>query len=238
MKNNAVWTNKIRNNAITRGKIAPGAVTQDKLGADVTDVLQKGANAAGQSCSAGEFVTGFDADGSIICSGMPTMTPPLTLQNDSYRPGGSAVVRTGFVAGDEAAATLGPMSGTSTLETVELLLGGPGTIADVTLKIYQDLGTADPGTELFSDTFQLTSSDTSLQVIDLSGDGVVVNGGNLIRVSIVFDVIPTGAGLATNGGDGIPNRNWVNLVGGGGWAPSSTITVNDNWTVRATVAPL
>ncbi len=240
LKKNAVTGPKVRDGSIGGADLAGGAVTQDKLGADVAESLQKGSRAAGQSCSAGDVVTGFDAGGNIICSGgggSGGLT--LALQNDSFVPGGAVSAQQGFIVGEEAAATLGPIASTGTLDRVQLFLGviGAPAATNVTLKIYQEVGTTDPGPEIFSDTFVLNPSNTSLQDIDLSADNVVVNGGSTIRVSIQFDVIPGGVGPAHDVGSVVPDRSWIN-ADGFGWTSAASLGVGGNWIVRATVAPL
>ncbi|MFY7878618.1 MAG: hypothetical protein ACOVP6_00995, partial [Lacibacter sp.] len=121
-------------------------------------------------------------------------TQTLQLQNDGFTTGGAKAFQAGFVVGETAEVTLGPVSNTFQVTAVQFLFGGTGAIPtsrDIVLKIYKDIGVGTPGTLLYTSTYSVAASDNLLQQIDLRDKLIVVNGGGSIRVAIEM----TAAGL-------------------------------------------
>lgn len=157
----------------------------------------------------------------------------LLLQNDGWIDGGQVFCQGGFVAGEEAAATLGPVNGTFTVKKIQFLFCGSGTTETLTLKIYLDGGNPSPGSVIYSADYQATGTGDFLQEIDLSGENVVAAGGGSIRVSFLFQ--HPGYPSVSRDDDGIQaGRNWINAQGMG-WIASSTLGLTGDWVIRAVV---
>jgi MYXO-CTERM domain-containing protein len=157
----------------------------------------------------------------------------MTLQNDGWTDGGAVYCQAGFAAGEEGAATLGPVAQTFTIKKIRFLFCGDTLTRTVTLRIYLDSGNPNPGTEIYNGDYQVTGADDALQEMDLTGENVVVPGGGSIRVSLQFqhDGLPN----ISRDDDGITaGRNWINAQGMG-WVASSTLGLTGDWVIRAIV---
>ncbi|MFC1611259.1 MYXO-CTERM sorting domain-containing protein [Myxococcota bacterium] len=169
----------------------------------------------------------------LLCSPITSWAATVTLQNDGWTSGGEVFCQGGFVTGEEAAVTLGPVVGTFTVESVEFVFCGATTEQTVTLKIYEDTGASDPGTLLYTNDYQVTGSDEALHQIDLSAQDVRVTGGGSIRVSLLFS--HSGVPSVSRDDDGISNaRNWIKSQGVG-WVQSWTLGLTGDWVIRAVV---
>lgn len=157
----------------------------------------------------------------------------MTLQNDGWTDGGLVYCQGGFTAGEEGAATLGPVATTFTIEKIRFLFCGDTLTRTLTLRIYLDSGNPNPGTEIYNADYQVTGADDALQEIDLSGENVTVPGGGSIRVSFQFQ--HSGLPNISRDDDGIiAGRNWINAMGMG-WVASSTLGLTGDWVIRAIV---
>jgi hypothetical protein len=157
----------------------------------------------------------------------------LLLKNDEFVDGGTVAFSAGFVAGEEGAATLGPVADTFTVKGVTLMFGGAPTNQTVTLKVYKDAGTPDPGAVLFQGDFMLTGTDSTLSRIDLTSESVVVPGGGSIRVSLLFhDDSPPTIGRDVTAPMG--QRNWVKETTRG-WTDYANLSGAGNFIIRAEV---
>lgn len=160
----------------------------------------------------------------------------VNLQNDGYVTGAAVGFQAGFVTGETAEVTLGPISNTFQVTGVQFLFGGNGTTPisrDVVLKIYKDIGVGTPGAELFSSTFSLAASDDILQQINLSDKNIVVTGGGSIRVAIEMTASGLPSVAVDKDGTIATNKNWVKS--GASWATSSSLGVNGDFIIRAVV---
>lgn len=161
---------------------------------------------------------------------------PQTLQNEKFGTGGKASFVSILKPGDEVAVVLGPVDQPFRVTKIFFLFGGSSGKGIVTLKVYQDVGTADDGGVLFTASFEVQGSDAAFQEVDLAqvGGVVAVPGGN-VRVSIQVQH----AGLPSLGFDtsanAIPGRNWINRSGV--WSDIGTAGIRGNGIIRATVAP-
>lgn len=161
---------------------------------------------------------------------------PQTLQNENFGPGGPASFASILKPGDEVAVVLGPVEQPFNVTKVFFLFGGSSGKGIVTLKVYQDVGTADDGGVLFMASFEVQGSDAALQEVDLAqvGGVVPVPGGN-VRVSIQVQH----AGLPGLGYDmsanATPGRNWINRSGA--WSDIGAAGIRGNGIIRATVSP-
>ncbi len=160
----------------------------------------------------------------------------VLLQNDSFQSGDQAAFQNGFVSGEMAGVTLGPLNDACQVLDIQLLFGGDTSQRTVTLHIYQDNGATDPGPEVFSGDFQLTGSNENFVQIDLSGENILIGAGVAFRVAIEFqhDGVPSVARDA----DGInPGKNWI-FASGLGWVDSQTYLISGDWVIRAEVNTL
>jgi hypothetical protein len=159
-----------------------------------------------------------------------------TLSNDGFTAGGAANYQAGFVAGEEAAATLGPVSRSFKVRKVQFLFGGGTGTRVVTLRILAETGAATPGVELYSGDYQVTASDTAFQEIDLAASNVTLPAGSL-RVSIRFQA----GGLPSVAADAAitSGRNWIYASGTpSAWFAASSLGVTGDWIMRAEVVTL
>jgi len=159
----------------------------------------------------------------------------VILKNDGFTSGGSAVFENGFVTGEMGAARLVPAGPfPMTLTKVQFLFGGAIDTPMVTLHIWDDsAGTDTPGTELFTDDYVLTASDTALQEIDLTAAGISVSGPFRVGIEFLQDAPPS---LARDN-DGTINapRNFIYTLGS--WYRSNLFGVSGDWIIRAGVVP-
>ena len=163
----------------------------------------------------------------------------VELRNDAFESGDTAAAQGGFVVGEMGAVCLVPAtSGAFTVTKVRLLYGGDGggTNRTITLRIYDNPGcTLLPGTQLFTADYELTSSDSAFQEIDLTLDNVQVPGA--FRVAIEFQT--GGAPSIMRDTDELlsptqPTRNYI-YDSSPAWVQSSTYFVTGDWIIRAFV---
>ncbi|MDO9170828.1 MAG: FlgD immunoglobulin-like domain containing protein, partial [bacterium] len=119
------------------------------------------------------------------------------------------------------------------LLNVQLMFGGVVAQRSIILHIWDDAaGTLAPGTEIYSTSVNLTGSNETINVIDLEGVGIDVDGP--IRVGVQF----TQAGLPciARDGDGTidAGRNFV--YSEGAWYQSSLFGLTGDWIIRAETA--
>jgi hypothetical protein len=157
----------------------------------------------------------------------------VVLQNDSFLAGQPVVFQSGFMSGEMAGATLGPVGPNAVIERIELLFGsGPTMARTVTLRIHADAGTAAPGALLHSASYLLTPG-AALQQIDVSAAQIAPTAGN-IRVAI--ELTHTGLPSLANDTDGTTQggRNWIFI--GGQWMSTGSVGVDGDWILRAIVS--
>jgi hypothetical protein len=172
----------------------------------------------------------------VIIGGARAMMPAaanfeFTLRNDSWSPAGSENFVGGFLANEIAAARLTPPNTEpAQVIAVQFLFGGAVETRTITLHIWDDAAlTLNPGGELFSANYLIPADDEALQVIDLSGENVVVTG--TFRVGIEFSAAALPATAVDT--DGLtPNRNFINT---GVWFANSNVKLNNDWIIRAVV---
>lgn len=174
-----------------------------------------------------------DDDDDSSSGSQSNQTQTVNLQIDSFTTG-PVQFQSGFVAGDAAAVTLGPLSNTFKISYVKFLLGGTGVpeTKAVEIKIYIDNGQTNPDSVLFGSSYLLTSSDDALQELDLRSHNITVTGGGSIRIAI-----ETGTGLPSvavdaDGTLSLPN-NWIYT--GGTWSSSYQAGITSDFIIRAVV---
>ncbi len=187
----------------------------------------------GKGGNRGRFCDGMAVAllGCLVLWTTPANGAVQLLQNDSFQSGDQAAFQQGFVSGEMAAVTLGPLGSAFHVLNIQLLFGGDTSQQTVTLHVYQDNGTANPGTEIYSGDYQLTGSNENLVQIDVSGENIVVGSGVMFRVALEFhhDGVPSVARDA----DGIHSgRNWIFSQG---WGDAASFLVQGDWIIRAEV---
>jgi hypothetical protein len=120
---------------------------------------------------------------------------------------------------------------------VTLLFGGAGDTLPVIVHVWDDAaGALDPGTEIYSDSFSLTGSNTQLQLIDFGIANVTVSGPFRVGIEFLHSGLPSIAS-DTDGSINIPH----NLIFadfsplGFFWLESADFGVTGDWVIRATV---
>ncbi|MBI5507240.1 MAG: hypothetical protein HY903_00680 [Deltaproteobacteria bacterium] len=169
----------------------------------------------------------------VILFARPGAAVELTLQNDGWTSGAQAKCQGGFAVGEEAAVTFGPLAGTATLESIELLFCGATTSAMVGLRVLADDGTATPGAELYATGYQLTGADNAIQSLDLSALNLTFAAGARFRVA--FEMQQTGLPSVAADTDGSiqTGKNWIATAGG--WTDSKNLGLTGDWIIRAKV---
>jgi hypothetical protein len=170
----------------------------------------------------------------VACGSDSSGPTTSTLQNDDFTSGGSsATFVAGFGTGEAAAARLGPKTAAFTIHRVEFFFGGSSTPHTVTLTIYQDGDSVNPGTPIYSHDYPLTPSDASFQAIDLTGQDLHVAANQKIRVAITF----SHNGLPSVARDGAltPARNLL-FLNPGGWVTAESVGVPGDFIIRTEIS--
>ncbi len=158
----------------------------------------------------------------------PTMS---TLQNDGYV-SGAVSFQSAFNAGEAGAVVLGPQSSAFTVRKIDFLFGGADTAEVITLTIYADAGTDNPGTVLYSHDYTLTPSNAAFQQIDLTTQNISVDAGQKIRVAVFLQHanLPS---IAIDGNGISTGRNYIYSAG---WIKAETAGITGDWIIRAEIA--
>jgi hypothetical protein len=155
------------------------------------------------------------------------------LINDGWVNGQPAGFQAGFVVGETAAVRFVPTGPCPCqLDQIRLLFGGATSTETVTLRVWDDSALTDaPGAELYSDSIELTGSEDFMQELDLTVEGITVNGP--FRVG--FEFSHSGTPSVARDDDGIrAGRNFIS-ASGIGWVESSMLGVTGDWIVRSVV---
>ena len=168
----------------------------------------------------------------VACGSDSTGPTISTLQNDNFTSGSPTFVAA-FDSGEAAAVRLGPESGAFTIRKVIFLFGGAVTGETVTLTIYNDANTSNPGSVLYSNAYVLTPSDAAFQEIDLTAQNIHVGAGQMVRVALAFNHV----GLPNVAKDGaITNtRNWM-FLNPGGWTAAETVGIDGDFIIRLEIS--
>ncbi len=108
-----------------------------------------------------------------------------------------------------------------------------GTIAMVSVTVWEDTGAAVPGTVLHTSTygFQLESSTTALNELDLTCENIVITSGK-VRVGLRWEYVGDPMGIAFDE-DGINTEtNTVFSSSLGGWWWAEGLAVTGDWILR------
>jgi hypothetical protein len=163
-------------------------------------------------------------------------TRTVNLQLDGFTAGGAKIFQAGFLTGETAEVTLGPVTNTFQVTYVQFFFGGTGSTPvsrNVVLKIYKDIGVGTPGTLLFSSTYSVAASDNNLQQIDLRDEQVMVNGGGSIRVALEMTASALPSVAIDTDGTVSNSANWIKT--GGSWLSAVSFGLTGDFIIRATV---
>ncbi len=175
-------------------------------------------------------IAGADVNGVLI---HPVGVATDILSNDGWSSGATAVFQGGFVVGEIAAARFIPANAEPwDVQSIQLLFGGATTQQTLILKIWDDAaGTLAPGTELYSQSVQLTGGD-ALQAIDLGGAGLSIGGAFRVGLQFQYSGYPSIA--RDDDGSITANRNFI--FTGGSWHESELFGLSGDWILRAVVS--
>jgi len=167
----------------------------------------------------------------------PVSAERKIIQNDSFT--GTAIFTqlAAFAEQEYVAAsfTVDPADYPFRIEKVQTLALAllPGTIAMVSVTVWEETGAAVPGAVLHTSTygFQMESSTTALNELDLSCENIVITSGT-VRVGLRWEYVGDQIGIAFDL-DGItPQTNTVFSSSLGGWWLAEDLTVTGDWILR------
>ena len=166
--------------------------------------------------------------------GTPALGQEVILQNDGFIDGAGVGFQGGFVVGEMAGSRLTPPGPFPMQVTrVQFLFGGGTGVRTITLHLWNDTGGGSaPGTEIFSGDYQVTPSDNLMQEIDLTGNGVSVNG--TFRVGIEFQHSGFPSVARDSDGTILAARNFI-FASIGSWFDSQLFGLTGDWIIRAGV---
>jgi hypothetical protein len=167
----------------------------------------------------------------------PVSAERKIIQNDSFT---GTEIFTDLAIFDEqeyvaATFTADPADYPFRIEKVQTLALAPlpGTIAMVSVTVWEDTGTTVPGVVLHTSTygFQLESSTTALNELDLSCENIVITSGP-VRVGLRWEYVGDLIGIAFDL-DGITSKtNTVFSSSLGGWWFAEDRSVTGDWILR------
>lgn len=166
------------------------------------------------------------------------LAAPKWLKNDGFDSGGTAYYQQGFIANEIMASVFVPDAGDypAKLLKVHTLVQdgtpGGGTIGAFVLYIWQDIGGVNPGTLLFTESYQLTAAD-AFNEVDLSPYNIIINSGN-IRVGWEHVLNPPPSFCRDADGTITPHRNLIygNFGMGWEWRWSENVGLLGDWIHR------
>ena len=170
----------------------------------------------------------------------PVSAERQILQNDSFTGSGTFTQLPAFAEQEYAAASFSadPADYPFRIEKVQVLVLAPppltdGTIAMVSVTVWEENGNAVPGTVIHTSTygFQVESSSTALNELDLSCENIVIDSGP-IRVGIRWEYVGDPIGIAPDL-DGIQSHiNTVYSPALMGWWWAEDLLVTGDWILR------
>jgi hypothetical protein len=174
---------------------------------------------------------------------LPAWSETEELKVDSFVSGQPVSFQAGFFPGEMGAVRLEPtIACPCKVDHITLVYGGGTGTNTLGVYIWDDLGVASPGTELFNGTANLTGSNDSLQQITLpvGVDAVLVDGP--FRVGIEIQNLSPGGlpSLATDFGGINASKNFLYAFSliqlDYYWDYSGTFGLTGDWIIRATIS--
>ncbi|HEX2878009.1 MAG TPA: hypothetical protein VHO25_00595 [Polyangiaceae bacterium] len=181
----------------------------------------------------GDETVPFDAGSGLTDAGADAgVDDVVELSNDSFTFGDTPSFQSGLDSGDVCAARFDLPSAPHRLTRVRFLFGGAITQQTITLRIWDDIGTNAPGTQLFFDDLVVTGSSSAWQEISLDHANILISDD--FRVGLEFQ--HAGVPSAARDDDGVTAEDNF-LFTGGTWYTSSTLGVVGDWIIRTSVEP-
>ena len=170
------------------------------------------------------------------------MTSPVSaerkvLQNDSFSGTATFTQLAAFEEQEYVAATFAadPADYPFRIEKVQTLVLAalPGTIAMVSVTVWEDNGSAVPGAVLHTSTygFQVESSASAINELDLSCENIVITGGD-VRVGLRWEYVGDPIGIAFDLDGIVPGTNTLFSSSIGGWWFAEDLFVSGDWILR------
>ncbi len=167
-----------------------------------------------------------------------TFAERKVLQNDSFTGTATFTQLAAFAEQEYAAAsfTADPGDYPFRIEKLQALVLAPlnGTIAMVSITVWEEDGTADPGTVIHTSTygFQVESSSTAINELDLSCENIIIDSGP-VRVGIRWEYVgdPIGIAFDEDGITALTNSLYA-VSPFPGWWWADTLGVTGDWIVR------
>jgi len=155
-----------------------------------------------------------------------------TLQIDDFTTG-TPLFQPGFATGEAAAVRLGPQSAAFTVRKVLVLFGGGTATKTVTLTIYQDGDSTNPGAVLHNADYTLTASNAAIQEINVTLQNIHVAANQKIRVAVTFqhDGLPS---VAVDSGR-TASRTLLKL-NSVGWTTAEAVGLLGDFVIRAEIS--
>jgi len=167
----------------------------------------------------------------------PVSAERKIIQNDSFTGTATFTQLATFDEQEYVAATftVDPADYPFRIEKVQTLALAllPGTIAMVSVTVWEDTGTTVPGMVLHTSTygFQLESSTTGLNELDLSCENIVITSGP-VRVGLRWEYVGDSIGIAFDLNGITPQTNTVFSSPLGGWWLAEDLAVTGDWILR------
>lgn len=163
---------------------------------------------------------------------LPRAAAAQELANDGWVGGSStASFQGGFAAGEMIASRFVP-AGAVEMSAVLVLFGGADGTATVRVHVWDDTTGPGPGAERYVGDFELSRSDDSLQVLDVSAANIVVAAPFRVGIELLTGGLPSVA--RDDDGTVTATENFI-LVTGSGWLQSG---LTGDWVLRARVTPV
>jgi len=170
----------------------------------------------------------------------PVSAEQKILQNDSFDGTGTFTQLAVFDEQEIVAAAFSadPADYPFRIEKVQALVMAllPGTIAFVSITVWEEVGTVQPGPILYNSSygFQVESSDTALNELDLTCENIVISSGSA-RVGIRWEYVGDPIGILFDD-DGItPATNTLFSSPLGGWWYAEDRGVTGDWIMRLVI---
>jgi hypothetical protein len=195
-----------------------------------------------QSTSPGRRISGFwqwrVIALALLCAvSSPAWAELKIIQNDGFT-GTAIFTHLAIFAEQEYVAatfTVDPADYPFRIEKVQTLVLAliPGTIAMVSVTVWEDTGAAVPGTVLHTSTygFQLESSTTALNELDLTCENIVISSGK-VRVGLRWEYVGDLMGIAFDQDGIITETNSMFSPSLGGWVWAEGEAVPGDWILR------
>jgi len=173
----------------------------------------------------------------LIACGLPVSAERKILQNDSFTGTATFTHLATFADQEYAAAvfTADPADYPFRIEKVQALILAPlpGTIALVSVTVWEDIGTLAPGAVLSNSTYgyQVESSETAVNELVLSCENVVISDGP-VRVGLRWEAVGDPIGIAFDLDGYLPMVNTVYSSPLGGWWFAEDLGVTGDWILR------